>query len=165
MYHYVYLSYELDGQMYIGSRTSSVLPEEDAYFGSYRSKTFNPTHKKVLKTFSTRQAADKWEEYLHEVNSVDTSPRFANLVKQKDQRHYIGDCNPAKRPAARRKISASKRGPNNPMCKTRHFRSPCGMLHTVECLADFAKLNGLDAGHLSKVALGTRKTHKGWTLP
>jgi len=165
MYHYVYLSYELDGRMYIGSRTSIVSPEGDDYFGSYRDKTFQPTHKKVLRVFNSREEADKWEEYLHEANSVDTNPRFANQVKQRDQRHYSGDCNPAKRPAARRKISASKKGPNNPMCWTRQFRSPCGKLYTVDCLADFAKLHGLDAGHLSKVSLGTRKSHKGWTLP
>lgn len=165
MNHYVYLSYEDNGRMYIGSRTSSVHPEEDLYFGSFSDKTFNPTKKKVLKTFATREEADKWESYLHEANSVDVNERFANQVKQKDQRHYVGDCNPAKRPAARKKISLSKQGANNPMCWTRQFRSPCGTLHTVECLATFAKHHGLDAGHLSKVSLGSRKTHKGWTLP
>lgn len=165
MNHYVYLSYEEGGRLYIGSRSTDLEPEQDKYLGSYSDKTFKPTKKKILKCFPDRQLADKWEEYLHEVNNVDVNPRFANQVKQRDQRHYSGDCNAAKRPAARRKISASKRGANNPMCWTRQFRSPCGTIHTVECLADFAKVHNLDAGHLSKVSLGQRPHHKGWTLP
>ena len=84
MNHYVYLSYEENGRMYIGSRSSADHPEEDLYFGSFTDKTFKPIKKKILKTFVSREDADVWESYLHEVNSVDTNPKFANQVKQRD---------------------------------------------------------------------------------
>ena len=166
MKHYVYLSYEVGGRMYIGSR-SSECPEEDTdYFGSYRDKTFNPTEKKILKVFDTREEANNWESYLHEANSVDTNPKFANQLRFSNQMMYwTGESNVAKDPVIRAKISASKIGSNNPMCYTTIFRSPSGNLHSVECLATFAEQHGLQPSHLSKVRNGLRKSHRGWTLP
>lgn len=102
--------------MYIGSR-SSECPEEDTdYFGSYRDKTFNPTEKKILKVFDTREEANNWESYLHEANSVDTNPKFANKSKQTSEKFYYsvsGDANPAKCPEARKKISEAAKGDKN----------------------------------------------------
>ena len=165
MKHYVYLSYEVEGRMYIGSRSSEDPEKDTNYFGSYADKTFKPTEKKILKVFNTREEANNWEKYLHEINSVDKNSRFANQMKFSHQEYFTGDRNPAKHPDARAKISAFRTGSNNHMCYTTIFRSPSGNLHSVECLATFAEQHGLQPAHLSKVRNGLRKSHKGWTLP
>lgn len=42
--------------------------------------------------------------------------------------------------------------------------SPIGETHLISNIMHFAKLHGLDKGHLSKLRTGERKTHKGWKL-
>jgi hypothetical protein len=82
-YHYVYYSYEEWGRGYIGSRSCSVLPQEDLkYFGSFYDKSFKPTCKVVLATFDTRKEAIAAEIRLHEFYQVDKNKHFANQAKQ-----------------------------------------------------------------------------------
>jgi hypothetical protein len=79
MYHYVYYSYEEWGRGYIGVRSCECLPEEDcSYFGSYKDKTFAPTEKIILLTFSSREEANKAEITLHSFYDVARNPHFSN---------------------------------------------------------------------------------------
>lgn len=78
--HYVYISYEIGGRKYIGSRTCDCLIEDDDYFGSYTDKTFSPTEKLIVATFKTRAEANALETYLHTIYEVDKDPSFANKV-------------------------------------------------------------------------------------
>ena len=86
--HYVYYSYEEFGRGYIGCRTCKCLPEEDNYLGSYHDKTFNPSHKIILETFSTREEALEAEVNLHRFYQVDKNPHFANKARQKTTGFY-----------------------------------------------------------------------------
>lgn len=83
MHHYTYLSKDTsDGRMYIGSRSCKCRPQKDGlYFGSFKDKTFKPTLKIILKTFSTRKEAFKHEIYLHFILDVAASPLFANRAR------------------------------------------------------------------------------------
>ena len=83
-YHYTYYSYEEWGRGYFGSRTCECLPKEDIkYFGSFADKTFNPTHKIIIKNdYSTRAEADADEILLHDYFEVDINPHFANRARQ-----------------------------------------------------------------------------------
>ena len=79
-YFYVYYSYEPWGRGYIGKRECSCPPEEDVkYFGSYRDKTFKPTEKIILETFTCREEALRAEIDLHNFYEVDKNPHFANI--------------------------------------------------------------------------------------
>jgi hypothetical protein len=83
MNHYVYYSYEEWGRGYIGSRSCKCDPQEDVkYFGSFRDKTFSPTHKIIIQEFETREEALEAEILLHAFFSVDKNSHFANLAKQ-----------------------------------------------------------------------------------
>lgn len=89
MNHYVYYSYENWGRGYIGYRSCDCLPEEDVlYFGSYHDKTFNPTEKIILETFSTKEEAIETEVILHDFYQVDVNPHFANKARQKSTKFY-----------------------------------------------------------------------------
>ncbi|AIX41081.1 hypothetical protein Syn7803C10_283 [Synechococcus phage ACG-2014f] len=117
MKHYVYLSYEVEGRMYIGSRSSEDPEKDTNYFGSYADKTFKPTEKKILRLFPTREKALYYECQLHEHFAVDTNPKFANKSRQTTEKFYYsapGDTNPAKCPEVRKKLSESKKGDRNP---------------------------------------------------
>ena len=81
--HYVYYSYEEFGRGYIGSRTCKGRPEEDNYLGSYYDKSFNPSYKIIIETFSTREEALQAEVELHKFYQVDQNPHFANKARQK----------------------------------------------------------------------------------
>ena len=83
-YHYIYYSYEEYGRGYFGSRTCKCLPEEDIkYFGSFKDKTFKPTHKIILKDdYSTREEAYIDEIILHQYYKVVENPHFANRSYQ-----------------------------------------------------------------------------------
>ena len=83
-YYYVYYSYEQWGRGYIGCKPSGsdCLPEEDPYLGSFRDKTFNPTHKIILGIFKTPQECLEAEVILHDFFKVDINPHFANLARQ-----------------------------------------------------------------------------------
>lgn len=80
--HYVYYSYEEFGRGYIGVRSTKVDLSEDKYLGSFRDKSFKPTHKIVLLTFETREEAITAEIKLHKFFEVDKNPHFANRSKQ-----------------------------------------------------------------------------------
>ena len=83
MNHYVYYSYEEWGRGYIGSRSCKCDPQEDVkYFGSFRDKTFSPTHKIIIQEFETREEALEAEILLHAFFSVDKNSHFANIAKQ-----------------------------------------------------------------------------------
>lgn len=77
-YHYVYYSWEQWGRGYIGVRSCRCLPEEDTkYLGSYRDKTFKPTEKIILQTFSTRKEANIAEIKLHDFYDVGINTHLA----------------------------------------------------------------------------------------
>jgi hypothetical protein len=82
-YHYTYLSVDVsDNRMYIGSRSCKCEPQKDSsYFGSFTDKTFNPSIKKILKLFRSREEAFKHEIYLHFVLDVANNPKFANKAR------------------------------------------------------------------------------------
>ena len=86
--HYVYYSYEEFGRGYIGCRTCEGLPEKDVYLGSYHDKTFSPTQKIILETFSTREESLQAEVDLHMFYQVDKNPHFANKARQKTTGFY-----------------------------------------------------------------------------
>jgi hypothetical protein len=81
---YTYYSYEEWGRGYIGSRGSSVPPDEDDYFGSFSDETFTPTYKIVLSTHPSRKEAYDEEVVLHDFFEVDKNPHFANRSKAKE---------------------------------------------------------------------------------
>ena len=83
-YHYVYYSYEEYGRGYFGSRSCKCLPEEDIkYFGSFKDKTFKPTHKIILKSdYVTREEAYDDEIILQQYYKVVENPHFANRSYQ-----------------------------------------------------------------------------------
>jgi hypothetical protein len=89
-YHYTYYSYEEWGMGYFGSRSCECLPEEDVnYLGSFKSKTFNPTQKIILKDdYATRAEAIVDEIILHDYYDVAENPHFANQAKQKTTGFY-----------------------------------------------------------------------------
>ena len=89
--HYVYYSYGEFGRGYIGCRTCEGLPEKDVYLGSYHDKTFSPTQKIILETFSTREEALQAEVDLHMFYQVDKNPHFANKARQKTTGFYYAD--------------------------------------------------------------------------
>ena len=80
MHYYTYYTYEQWGRGYIGSRQSKVPPEQDTkYMGSFRDKTFKPTHKIILAShYKTREEAMIDEQKLHKFYQVHKNPHFAN---------------------------------------------------------------------------------------
>jgi len=89
MNHYVYYSFEPWGRGYIGRRSCMCSPEEDiTYFGSFRDKTFSPSEKIILATFSSREEAAAAEVLLHEFFEVHQNPHFANKARQSSKKFY-----------------------------------------------------------------------------
>jgi len=116
-YFYVYYSYEEYGRGYIGKRECQCIPEEDVnYFGSFKDKTFNPSQKIILETFSSVEEALEAECALHDFYEVDKNPHFANRAKQTSSKFYyvtprefmVGNNNPAKRPEVRKKLKEAR---------------------------------------------------------
>jgi len=89
-YYYTYYSYEEWGRGYFGSRGCKCLPEEDIkYFGTFRDKTFRPTHKIILKdNYATREEAYADEIILHDYYDVANNPHFANRAKATSTSFY-----------------------------------------------------------------------------
>jgi len=82
-FHYVYYSYEEWGRGYIGKRTCTCAPEQDAaYMGSFSDKTFKPNNKIILEMFNTSREALAAEALLHDAYNVSKNPLFANKAKQ-----------------------------------------------------------------------------------
>lgn len=83
-YYYTYYSYEQWGRGYIGRRGCTCSPEEDIeYFGSYKNKSYRPTHKIILGVYKTEAEAITAEVKLHAFFDVDINPHFANKARQK----------------------------------------------------------------------------------
>lgn len=106
--HYIYYSYEEFGRGYIGVRSTKLDPSEDKYLGSFRDKSFKPTHKIVLLTFETREEAIAAEIELHAYFDVGRNPHFANKAKQTSTGFDTEGV--AKSKEHRRKISMSNKG-------------------------------------------------------
>lgn len=77
---YVYYSYEEWGRGYIGVRKRDA-EGDDSYFGSFRDKTFKPTHKIVLAEFDDYKDALQAEVDLHKFFDVGRNPHFANIAR------------------------------------------------------------------------------------
>lgn len=77
-WHYTYYSYEPEGRGYIGKRSSRVPPKEDPYLGSFSDKTFKPSHKIVIATYSTAQEALRAESALQCLFKAHKAGHFAN---------------------------------------------------------------------------------------
>lgn len=89
-FHYTYYSYEEFGRGYIGVRSCNCNPEEDRnYFGSYYDKTFKPTKKIILNTYSSRKEAMRDEIILHEFYQVHINPYFANKSKATTESFFV----------------------------------------------------------------------------
>jgi hypothetical protein len=93
MFHYTYqitVSSPTDARkFYIGARTSTVKPEQDAYFGSCKPfKRWQKEHgtdclvKQVLAVWPTREDALSHEILLHDIFDVARNPEFWNQAKQ-----------------------------------------------------------------------------------
>lgn len=84
MNHYTYYSYEEWGRGYIGARSCQCLPEKDIkYLGSFKDKTFNPTHKIILRSdYKTREECIADEVLLHKFYNIHVNSHFANLSRQ-----------------------------------------------------------------------------------
>ncbi len=135
-YHYVYYSYEEWGRGYIGIRSCKCLPKEDVgYFGSFKDKTFKPTHKIILQEFNTRKEALEAEIMLHNFYEVGVNNHFANRSKQTSVKFNIqGTCLSEE---TKKKLSQSKKGKFcgklNPMYGKTGKNSPrFGMIHSEE---------------------------------
>jgi hypothetical protein len=123
--HYVYYSYEEFGRGYIGCRTCICPPENDnSYLGSYHDKTFHPTNKIILETFSTREEALQAEVNLHKFYQIDKNPHFANKSKQKTSGFYYSAKGVIRSEETKRKQSENKKGKftgeNNPFYGKTH---------------------------------------------
>ena len=158
-YFYVYYSYEPWGRGYIGKRECKCLPEEDIkYFGSYRDKTFKPTQKIIIDTFSSAKEALEVEILLQEFYQVDKNPHFANIYIHRSQnfcnngseviRKKIGrSLTGIKRSEeTRKKISESKKGiivteeTKKKLSESRIGKKPSlGMIHTKEWKKEHSK--------------------------
>lgn len=108
--HYVYYSYEEFGRGYIGCRTCDCLPENDDYLGSYHDKTFNPSNKIILETFSTKKEALQAEIELHEFYQVDKNPHFANKSRQKTTGFYYSSKGVVRSEEYKKKMSERLKG-------------------------------------------------------
>jgi hypothetical protein len=108
--HYVYYSYEEFGRGYIGCRTCEASPEKDSYMGSFHDKSFNPSHKIILETFSTREEALQAEVNLHEFYQVDKNPHFANKSKQKTTGFYYSSKGVVRTEEYKKKMSERLKG-------------------------------------------------------
>lgn len=118
-YFYVYYSYEKWGRGYIGSRECKCLPEEDIkYFGSFSNKSFKPTQKIILQTYSSKVEAIEDEIKLHNFYKVDTNPHFANCSKQTSTKFYFDSTGIIRSVQTREKMS----GKNNPMFGKTHSK-------------------------------------------
>lgn len=109
-YHYTYYSYEEWGRGYIGKRSCKCKPEEDVrYFGSYRDKTFKPTHKIILETYATSEEALDAEIKLQRFFKVVENSHFVNRAYQTSTKFYIDGEEAIKRGKKRKEQLAAER--------------------------------------------------------
>ena len=150
-HHYVYYSYEEWGRGYIGKRSCACSPEEDVlYFGSFKDRTFKPTKKEIICTFSTEKEAIEAEIILHNFYKIDINPHFANKAKQSSS-----------------SFSYKATGKSNNKYRSRDWIHAGFGRQTDLSVTDLIKKfpeQKLSQAHLSGVALGNRSEHKGWRL-
>ena len=114
---YTYYSYEEWGRGYIGSRECKCLPSKDVeYFGSFSDKTFKPTQKIIIQTYSSKEEAVADEVKLHNFYEVHINLHFANRSKQTSAKFYFDSTGIIRSVQTREKIS----GKNNPMFGKTH---------------------------------------------
>jgi len=130
MKYYTYYSYEEFGSGYIGKGECECNPSNHQYLGSFRDKTFQPTHKIILDVYDNREDALYAECILHDFFDVDKNPHFANLAKQTSHKFHFsafGDKNPTKRKEVREKIKK-----NHPSKKEGYIHPMLGRKHSAE---------------------------------
>jgi hypothetical protein len=192
MYHYTYLLINnSDNRMYIGARSSKVLPADDPYMSS--AKTVSREYKRncrkhILKIFKTRKEAIAHEIYLHTLFEVGVNPEFFNAAKQTS----IGFDTAGTRLTKEHRAKIGRKGSLNgnygkPMdpavkekmrqTKLRHPKSNANYDHTEYTWINLktytietctrqvlTKRFNLQSNHLGEIIQGNRKTHKNWTL-
>jgi hypothetical protein len=82
------------------------------YLGSYTDKTFKPTHKLVLSTFSSRDDAISHEIELHKAFDVACNPHFANRAIQTSTGFSSAGTTPSEE--TRKKMSEALKGRQSP---------------------------------------------------
>ena len=119
---YTYWSYEEYRRAYIGVRlcpNKYPTPELDIhYFGSYKDKTFNPTHKIILNVFDNHEDAKDEEVELHNAFDVGRNPHFANLAKQTSTGFSTAGFQHNEE--SKQKMAEAKKGENNPNYDKKH---------------------------------------------
>lgn len=168
--YYVYYSYEEWGRGYIGQRECGCLPEQDVrYFGSFTDKTFKPTKKIILQVFNTREDAIEAEILLHNFYQVDVNPHFVNRSKQTTKKFSFYFTEQEREKARERALKLRikpppLRGPKNAQYKLRkwvHKKHGTRVCSISDLVREFKNDNLTDT-LLSRVALGRRKSHRGW---
>jgi hypothetical protein len=127
--YYVYLIIDtLTGKMYIGSRKTTIPPEEDLgikYFSSSTDKDFIQLQKKypnrfvytILKTFKSHKDAIKYEAKLHKKHDVADNPMFYNKARQTED-FYVPSREVYERNKKKFKESLHQKGEKNSMFGT-----------------------------------------------
>lgn len=165
MYYYVYLLInKTDHRLYVGSRGSTVPPEEDTNYKS-SSKVVSKEYldncsKFILKTFLTRYDALLYEIKLHNLYDVGCNVRFFNASKQtstkfdrtgipmpKEQRDRISKSN---------KISCNK-----PEVKEKYRQHRLGTIMTNSTKQKLRELNlgGKSAKAVKVICIETTKVY------
>jgi hypothetical protein len=111
MFHFVYMSYEQWGRAYIGVHSTEDI--EDGYLGSFRDKSFKPTHREILCFCETREEAQNLEIEIQKAYSVDVNPDFANRYIHREK--FIFD-----RRGTKRREESNQKTSNT--CKERGIR-------------------------------------------
>lgn len=183
-YYYLYLIKFETGEVYVGSRSSKVRPEDDVnYWGSpvtyeHWWKDSNRKKKKyVIKECSDpkelREIEPKlikaaWEKYGDKCLNRNAAPVFHPEVCSKNGKRAkelgLGIHGLSKEERIRNgKLGAKKIAEKYSRIFT--IKSPNGNIITTKNLSKFCRENNLDIRHVSHVLKQERKSHKGWTLP
>lgn len=114
-------------------------------------KVFRYSYLKCYKHLSVKQVAKSLNVHEALVNSIRAGNTHAWLSESFPYQYTL--------------MLNSNRGAGNLNISGYTLVSPEGLILHIINLKKFARENGLDQGHLSKVVNGTRKQHKGWKLP
>jgi hypothetical protein len=186
MFHTVYNSFESkpNGRDYIGKHSAK--DPYDDYLGSYKDDSFDPDTKIVIAYAKTPQGAVWLEERFQKVFNVVQDLQFANQAYQTStgfDRTGAIDSEETRRKKTKAQLgnkkglgNKSKTGQTNSQshreavsraCKGNAWASkpiilihPDGAEELFGSVSEACKKYGLDGGHLSAVANGSRKTHK-----
>lgn len=138
MFHYTYWLEDEFGKAYIGSRTSSSLPESDPYMGS--SSTIDEALNKgikfkkiILATWPSRKEALSHEILLHDIFDVDKNSKFYNKAKQTSVKFVCSTLGMKHKPETIELFKKQKLGKHNPNFGKRGAEaSAYGNIHTPE---------------------------------